>query len=70
MRLHIIDEKKESLRDTSYDNDNGKYMVDSQLQVCSFDEVKNCYVKNNIPFANPVPKSNDALFLGKRKASL
>ncbi|MBD5464657.1 MAG: hypothetical protein HDR22_02365 [Lachnospiraceae bacterium] len=68
MKLHIIDEKKSSLKDTSYDNDNGKYMVDSQLQVCPFDEVKNWYVKNNIPFANPVPKSNDALFFGEKES--
>lgn len=66
--MHIIDEKKSTLKDTSCDSDNGKYMVDSQLQVCSFDEIKNWYVKNKIPFANLVPKSNDALFFGENES--
>ncbi len=67
--MHIIDKEKSSLKDTSYDSDNGKYMVDSQLQVCSFDEVKNWYIKNKIPFVHPVPKSNDALFFGENESS-
>lgn len=66
--MHIIDEKRSSLKDTSYDKENRKYMVDSQLQVCSFDKVKDWYVGEKIPFANPTPKSNDALFFGNEES--
>lgn len=60
--MHIIDEKRKTLKDTSYDNNNKEYMVDSSLDVCDFDEIKNWYVKEKIPNVKPVPKSNDALF--------
>ena len=63
--MHIIDEKSSTLKDTSYDEDNKVYMVDSSLEVCSFDDVKEWYVKNKIPLANPNPKSNDALLFDK-----
>lgn len=60
--MHVLDEKRKTLKDTSYDNNNKEYMVDSCLEVCDFDEVKNWYVKEKIPHVKPVPKSNDALF--------
>ena len=66
--MHIIDEKRSTLKDTSYDNDNNEYMVESQLPVCSFDEVKEWYVGNKIPCVNPMPKSNDALFWGEEES--
>lgn len=64
VRLHIIDEKVSTLKETSYDKHNKEYMVDSKLQVCSFDAVKEWYIGNNIPLVNPNPKSNDVLFFG------
>lgn len=42
-------------------------MTTSQLQVCSFDKVKEWYVQNKIPYANPNPKSNDALYFSKEE---
>lgn len=66
--MHIIDEKSSTLKDTSYDEDNKVYMVDCSLEVCSFDDVKEWYVKNKIPLANPNPKSNDALLFEKGKS--
>lgn len=60
--MHIIDELRCTLEETSYDSDNGTYMVHSKLQVCPFDKVKEWYVSERIPYANPNPKSNDALF--------
>ena len=65
--MHIIDEKRSTLKDTSYDNDKDEYMVNSQLQVCAFDEVKDWYIGNKIPFVKPIPKSNDALFFGEKE---
>lgn len=67
MGLHIIDERNSTLKDTSYDEDNKVYMVDCELEVCSFDDVKEWYVKNRIPLAKPNPKSNDALFFDKEE---
>jgi hypothetical protein len=67
MGLHIIDEKNSTLKDTSYDEDNKVYMVDCELEVCSFDDVKEWYVKNRIPLVKPNPKSNDALFFDKEE---
>lgn len=64
VRLHIIDEKVSTLKETSYDKDNKEYMVYSNMKVCSFDDVKNWYIGNKIPLANPNPKSNDVLFFG------
>lgn len=60
--MHIIDECQTSIKETSYDKHNKQYMVESQMQVCNFDEVKNWYISNYIPMANPNPKSNDALY--------
>ncbi|MBQ2800054.1 MAG: hypothetical protein IJF03_01550 [Lachnospiraceae bacterium] len=65
--MHIIDEKNSTLKDTSYDEDNKVYMVDCELGVCSFDDVKKWYVKNRTPLAKPNPKSNDALFFDKEE---
>ena len=61
--MHKIDELQSTLEETSYDKDNHTYMVHSKLQVCSFDKVKEWYVSEKIPLANPNPKSNDALFM-------
>ena len=66
--MHIIDEFQSTLEETSYDSDNGTYMVHSQLQVCPFDKVKEWYVSEKIPYANPNPKSNDALYFGERES--
>lgn len=66
--MHIIDKSKKTLKETSYDEDNNVYMVDSQLQVCSFDKVKEWYIQNRVPNANPNPKSNDALYLGEEES--
>lgn len=63
--MHIIDNIRSTLEDTSYDKHNKEYMVHSKLQVCSFDDVKEWYVGKKIPLVNPNPKSNDALFFGK-----
>lgn len=60
--MHIIDDKKCSLKEASYDKENKIYMVDSELEVCNFDNIKEWYVQNVVPFANPNPKSNDALY--------
>lgn len=63
--MHIIDETESTLKETSYDNDNNIYMVDSRLSVCPFDSIKEWYIRNKIPDVNPNPKSNDALYFGK-----
>lgn len=64
--MHIIDELQSSLEEASYDKDNRTYMVhNSQMQVCSFDKVKEWYVSEKVPLANPNPKSNDALYFGE-----
>ena len=63
--MHIIDEMQSSLEETSYDKDNRVYMNHSQMQVCSFDRVKEWYVSEKVPLANPNPKSNDALYFGE-----
>ena len=63
--MHIIDEKIDTLKETSYDKENNTYMVESNLLVCSFDKVKEWYIENKIPYTNPNPKSNDALFFGE-----
>ena len=63
--MHKIDEIQCSLEKTSLDdrdNVTKEYMTHSQLQVCAFDDVKKWYVREKIPFANPNPKSNDALY--------
>ena len=65
--MHIIDEKQSSLEEVSYDNENDIYMSNSQMQVCSFDKVKEWYVSEKIPLANPNPKSNDALYFGENE---
>jgi len=64
----IIEEEKDSLQQASYDQDHDEYMVDSQLQVCIFDRVKDWYVGAKIPNVNPLPKSNDALFFGNEES--
>ncbi len=66
--MHIIDEKSSTLKITSYDKDNNEYMVESNLEVCSFGDVKEWYVKNKVPLANPNPKSNDALFFDETES--
>lgn len=63
--MNIIDELQSSLEEVSYDKDNGTYMVHSQFQVCSFDKVKEWYVSERVPLANPNPKSCDALYFGE-----
>lgn len=68
MELHIIDEKNSTLKDTSFDEDNDIYMVDSKLEVCAFDDVKEWYVQNRTPLAKPNPKSNDVLFFGETES--
>ena len=68
--MHIIDEKSSTLKDTSYDEDNKVYMVDSSLEVCSFDDVKEWYVKNKIPLANPILNLMMHCFLIKGRAFL
>lgn len=65
--MHKIDELQSSLEETSYDQDHGEYMTHSQMQVCAFDKVKEWYVSEKVPKANPNPKSNDALYFGKEE---
>lgn len=65
--MHIIDELQSTLEETSFDDDNGIFMINSQLKVCSFDDVKKRYVCEKIPLANPNPKSNDALYFGENE---
>ena len=65
--MHVIDEKSCNLRNTSYDKENKVYMVESDIPVCSFDSVKEWYVKKRIPYVNPNPKSNDALFFSNKE---
>lgn len=60
--MHKIDELQSTLTKVSYDDSNKVSMVQSGIQVCSFDEVKKWYVKEKIPYAKPNPKSNDALY--------
>lgn len=62
---HIIDKLKCTLEKASLDESNGVFMVNSQLLVCPFDKVKEWYVSEKVPLANPNPKSNDALFFAK-----
>ena len=64
---HIIDELECTLEKASLDEDNGIPMVNSQLMVCSFDKVKEWYVSERVPLANPNPKSNDALYFGEEE---
>lgn len=65
--MHKIDELQSSLEETSYDQDHGEYMTHSQMQVCAFDKVKEWYVSEKVPKANPNPKSNDALYFGNEE---
>ena len=37
--MHIIDETNKTLKETSFDDEHKVYMVDSTLEVYSFDEV-------------------------------
>ena len=60
--MSIIDEKIDTLKATSYDEEHDTYMVECTLSVCSFDKVKEWYVENRVPSSNPNPKSNDALY--------
>lgn len=62
---HIIDKLKCTLEAASLDEDKGVSMVKSQLLVCSFDRVKEWYVREVIPLANPNLKSNDVLYFGE-----
>lgn len=64
---HIIDELECTLEKASLDEDNGVSMVKSQLSVCSFDKVKEWYVSEKVPLANPNPKSNDALYFSEEE---
>lgn len=64
---HIIDEFECTLEKASLDEDKGVPMVNSQLLVCSFDKVKEWYVSEKVPLANPNPKSNDALYFGEEE---
>lgn len=66
--MHLIEEKTSTLKEVSFDEEHDEYMVESDLQVCWFDKVKEWYVKNKIPLANPNPKSNDALFFGEKES--
>ncbi len=66
--MHILNEKVSSLKNTSYDDHNKQYMVDSQIKVCSFDAVKEWYVKNKISNVSPNPKSIDALYFEKHES--
>ena len=34
-----------SLKETSYDDDNKKYMTDSSIEVYNFDKIKETYIK-------------------------
>ena len=65
--MHKIDELQCSLEQASRDDQNQVYMVHSQLQVCCFDKVKEWYVGEKIPQANPTPKSNDALYFDENE---
>lgn len=60
--MHIIDEMQDSIKEASYDKEHTEYMTESTMQVCQFDKVKEWYIANKIPLANPNPKSNDALY--------
>lgn len=60
--MHIIDEMQDSIKEASYDKEHTEYMTESMMQVCQFDKVKEWYIANKIPLANPNPKSNDALY--------
>lgn len=62
---HIIDELQGTLEEASLDDDNGIAMTNSQFLVCQFDKVKEWYVSEKVPLANPNPKSNDALYFGE-----
>lgn len=64
----IIEEEKGSLQQASYDEEHDEYMVESQLQVCLFDRVKDWYVREKVSNVNPLPKSNDALFFGNEES--
>ena len=64
---HIIDELQSTLEVVSLDEDKGIPMVNSKLLVCPFDKVKEWYVSERIPLANPNPKSNDGLYFGGEK---
>lgn len=63
--MHIIDETESTLKETSIDNN--IYMIDSEFKVCAFDSVKEWYIRNKVPYANPNPKSNDALYFGDKE---
>lgn len=64
-KKHIIDTLECTLQETSLDN--GTPMVNSQLMVCPFDKIKEWYVSEMVPLANPNPKSNDALYFGEEE---
>lgn len=58
--MHIIDELQSTLEETSRDGE--ILMINSKLMVCAFDKVKERYVGETIPYVDPNPKSNDALY--------
>ncbi|MDO5383174.1 MAG: hypothetical protein Q4F06_10735 [Eubacteriales bacterium] len=64
--MHIIDELQNTLGETSLDG--GTAMINSHLLVCSFDKVKEWYVSEKVPYSNPNPKSNDALYFGEHES--
>ena len=66
--MHIIDQKRGTLKEASYDKEHDIYMVESELEVCLFDSVKEWYVSEYTPLANPNPKSNDALVITEEES--
>ena len=59
-KILIFTENSSTLKETSYDNKNRKYMIDSSLEVIDFDKVKEKY---SLEIGlKEIPKSCDALY--------
>lgn len=65
---NIFEANVGTLEEASFDSEHKNAMTNSRIKVCLFDQVKEWYVKNKIPFSNPNPKSNDALFCSEEKS--
>jgi len=64
--MNTVDKWKDTIKNISMDDDHP--MINSQMEVYSFDKVKEWYVTNKIPKVNPHPKSNDALYIGENES--
>ena len=62
-QISIFNTNIKTLHDTSYDNNNNKYLTNSTYPAIDFDEVKNTYILANSTISTNIMRSNDALVI-------